>query len=324
MKQMSIAFSFTMLLVIAGSASALSEQSPQGSNSESKVYENSQRHLHLESPPISNAETPSNTSTKVSHETETQLNFDNFVDNEEEFNRANALASQILSNSKSWQEEANSMARILQTNVQEASDLIQDRHSTEQKQVSQITSRTETAYLLDSINDLISNGNLDLRPENNHNPNSSPIDGAAQNIAIFVSFSMPQQTLRSLIRDAGIANVPVYLRGFKDGSLTETARYAASFLSDGQTSKIDQEGFHGLLIDPRIYRIFQIEKVPTFVAFQGSLPECDTLNCRAPMPDHDRVAGNISLRSALELLSESGTHTSEQAENALIRLEGDL
>ncbi len=325
MKKISITFLFTFLFVIAGSVSALEEKNLQGNTSDSIVANGLERdrELHLVSPQHPNSEIPNSSSTSHIQATETQLNLEELVANEEIFNQANAFATQVLSNSKSWNEQANSLANILQKNIQEASKQLQDPHLIEQGHFSPRPSRTETVNILDSISELMSKRNLDVTPEAILKPRTRSIDSSTPNIAIFVSFSMPKQSLQTIIREARLARVPVYLRGFKNGSLTETARHAATIISNSRKNTDNQDVLNGLLIDPRAFKIFQIEQVPTFVAFQGSLADCDTLKCSVVMPEHDRVAGNISLRSALELLSKSGTPAAEHAKVATTRLEGE-
>ena len=48
--------------------------------------------------------------------------------------------------------------------------------------------------------------------------------GEKAQVYVFASLGMPDASLRPLIRDAARAGVPVLLRGFKSGSLAETAK----------------------------------------------------------------------------------------------------
>ncbi|MEM6415610.1 MAG: type-F conjugative transfer system pilin assembly protein TrbC [Pseudomonadota bacterium] len=145
---------------------------------------------------------------------------------------------------------------------------------------------------------------------------------ASVGIMVFASFSMDSQALRSLVVDAHHAGVPVMLRGFSEGSLAMTARRMRDLLGEIES----EEGLHaeflgGVVIDPRAYRIFNITDVPTFIALNGPLPDCDGLDCSAPPPPHDRLAGNMSLNAALSALASEGSEAPLQARAALTKLE---
>ncbi|MEM9375204.1 MAG: type-F conjugative transfer system pilin assembly protein TrbC [Pseudomonadota bacterium] len=137
-------------------------------------------------------------------------------------------------------------------------------------------------------------------------------------VLIFASFAMPEDALRALVLDAKSAEIPVVLRGFAGGSLTETARKMRNILGDDP----DNHALGGVLIDPRAFRVFDIVDVPVFVATDAPLPDCDGLDCSAPAPAHDRIAGNMSLTAALTALATEGDNAKDKAGAALDRLEG--
>ncbi|WP_051882320.1 type-F conjugative transfer system pilin assembly protein TrbC [Parvularcula oceani] len=145
----------------------------------------------------------------------------------------------------------------------------------------------------------------------------------AAGVIVFASFAMPENSLRALVRDAHAAGVPVFLRGFKDGSLGATAKAMRSLLGpDGtvQASATAGQPLGGVAIDPRAFRVFGVAHVPVFVATDHALPDCDGLDCSAPPPPHARIAGNMSLTAALEALAEEGTVGRDTARAALARL----
>lgn len=125
-------------------------------------------------------------------------------------------------------------------------------------------------------------------------------------LMVLVSFSMPEPSLKRLVLDAHQAGVPVLLRGFVGGSLTETAtRMRALF---GPEASEGAGPLGGVLIDPRAFRVFGVEAVPVFIATDAALPECDGLDCSGAPPAHDRIAGNMSLGAALQALDAEGTY----------------
>lgn len=141
--------------------------------------------------------------------------------------------------------------------------------------------------------------------------------GGEGGIYVLASLGMPEPSLRRLIEDAHRAGVPVVLRGFAGGSLAETARRIRSVIGDEADGILG-----GVVIDPRVFRVFGADEVPVFIATSMSLPECDGLDCSAPPPPHDRIAGNMSLEAALRALAEEGTDGGPGASAALDRLQG--
>lgn len=143
----------------------------------------------------------------------------------------------------------------------------------------------------------------------------------AMGVMVFASFSMPEPSLKALVVDAKNAGVPVVLRGFVDGSLEQTARRMANLLGHTDGPEATAQALGGVIIDPRAFRVFDVSHVPTFISTAHPLPECDGLNCTAPAPPHDRIAGNMSLQAALSGLAIEGTSAPSQANAALARLE---
>jgi conjugal transfer pilus assembly protein TrbC len=142
-------------------------------------------------------------------------------------------------------------------------------------------------------------------------------------VIVLASFSMPEASLRELVSDARRAGVPVMLRGFAEGSLSETAKRMRELLEGPVETRLQETGslLGGVVVDPRAFRIFAVEDVPVFIASAGPLPDCDGLSCTAPPPPHDRIAGNMSLGAALRALASEGTAAPQQAKAVLLRLE---
>ena len=53
-------------------------------------------------------------------------------------------------------------------------------------------------------------------------------------------------------------------------------------------------------IDPRLFRAFEVQAVPTYVAVSSDFDLCSGLNCRTAVPAHDRITGNVSVRYVLD------------------------
>ena len=326
MTRLILVFLYSLLCACTVSSSELTKETPR--KQETPLQPNNASGLSLDPSPESslhpNARPHSNTNLSDTRQIHPQPDFDQILANEEEFMEATALANRSRSYALEWNDEVKLLSEILHKNIYTTSEILKENLSSTNSQDSTTSRQAANANIIEAISDLVSEDHLSL------NPNDTPSDSAylrgsaSPNTAVFVSFSMPELALHALIRDARISGVPVYLRGFKDGSLAETARQARSILSDRRSSNQNEDALDGFLIDPRAFKVFQVDRVPTFVAYQGSMPDCDNLYCEVAIPKHDRVAGNISLQSALEILSISGTIAPEQAKMALTRLEGDL
>ena len=85
---------------------------------------------------------------------------------------------------------------------------------------------------------------------------------------VFISLSMPKETLKSLYQESDAQNITLVLRGLKENSFKKTAEYLKALEISVQ-------------IDPELFKKYQISKVPTFVCIKEN--EYHTIN------------GNISL-----------------------------
>lgn len=95
-----------------------------------------------------------------------------------------------------------------------------------------------------------------------------------ERIYIFISSSMPEQTIRNYIKDASEIgdNVYLILRGAIGGikQLTPTAIWANNLLKKNPLCEIDCEMYRTkILIDPFLYRKYNITKVPAVVYVKG-------------------------------------------------------
>jgi type-F conjugative transfer system pilin assembly protein TrbC len=111
--------------------------------------------------------------------------------------------------------------------------------------------------------------------------------------AIFVSFSMPEPSLKQIIADADYYRVPVVIRGLYKNSLKETANKIFAL------TKENNKG--GILINPGWFKKYAIKSVPAFLLTTS----------REDNSDGDLVYGNIPLKRALIIISEKGEYAKE-------------
>ena len=142
---------------------------------------------------------------------------------------------------------------------------------------------------------------------------TGPRSGSAE-ILIFTSLSAPAASWRQWAHDAATAGAPLVLRGVGEGGLPETAKRIGERLGGAEA---------GVAIDPRLFRLFSVERVPAVVVVPGGVPPCESRGCADdPAPPHDRIAGNIGLIAALEAVADEGSVGRDAARRYLERLRG--
>ncbi len=144
-------------------------------------------------------------------------------------------------------------------------------------------------------------------------------NGAAE-ILIFTSLSVPAASWRQWVHDAARTGAPLVLRGVGAGGLTETARRIGARLGSHAAGPGSKSGA-SVAIDPRLFRLFGIERVPAVVVVPGGVPPCESRGCSDDLPPpHDLIAGNIGLVAALEAVAAEGDVGREVSEAYLERL----
>ena len=138
---------------------------------------------------------------------------------------------------------------------------------------------------------------------------------ASAEVLIFTRLSVPATSWRQWAGDAARSGAPLVLRGVAPEGLPKTARAIRTRLGGHDV---------GIAIDPRLFRLFDIARVPAVVVVPGGVPPCRSRGCSDdPAPPHDRIAGNIGLVSALEAVAAEGEAGRAVAKAHLTRMRGD-
>lgn len=132
-----------------------------------------------------------------------------------------------------------------------------------------------------------------------HKPSAAaPARPATAEVLLFTSLAVPAASWRAAARGASRIGAPLVLRGVADGGLAGTARQVRARLGHANA---------GVAIDPRLFRLFGIARVPAVVVVPGGVPPCRSRGCADdPPPPFDRVSGNLSLAAALETVAAEG------------------
>lgn len=118
-------------------------------------------------------------------------------------------------------------------------------------------------------------------------------------VIIFVSFSMPEQSLKAWIEQAKLIKAPLVVRGLIDNSFKKTIQ------------KLKELG-GGVQLDPIAFKRFQIKSVPSVVILSSS--------AKAETPQYDLVAGDVPLEEVLKFVEKNGVKTKEQANHLLKKI----
>lgn len=126
------------------------------------------------------------------------------------------------------------------------------------------------------------------------------------NVLVFVSFSMPKESLRSYLSEARKIQSPLIIRGLINHSFRETTKAIMALLPDNKG---------GMLLDPTLFKRFNIKKVPAVVVIDKScLMDDKCIN-------YDVIYGNVTLAYALKKIEQQGDAQSALATDALAALE---
>ena len=160
-----------------------------------------------------------------------------------------------------------------------------------------------------------SSGTADPLPAERHAGElSGPRSGTAE-VLVFTSLSVPAASWRQWASEAAGIGVPLVLRGVGEGGLPATAKEIGKRLGGAEA---------GVAIDPRLFRLFGVTRVPAVVVVPGGVPPCRSRGCADdPAPPHDLVTGNIGLASALEAVADEGDSGRPIAQALLERLRGN-
>ena len=127
-------------------------------------------------------------------------------------------------------------------------------------------------------------------------------------LMIFISSSMPKNSLKEYSVQAKKTGAVLVLRGLINNSFKQTVSFIHSLNKEGTAA----------IIDPLAYRNFNVTQVPQIVVITDN-HGCKWGRC-AQTPLHDKIQGNISLEYALEQIADKGEFTKEEASRFLQRL----
>jgi len=129
-------------------------------------------------------------------------------------------------------------------------------------------------------------------------------------LLVFVSFSMPDASLKRLATDAAKTNAVLVFRGPKDGSLKTTLQAFEPLAKLGASA----------VIHPEAFTQNRVDAVPAYVLGTAAGEDCEGTSgsCREAL----RLAGDASLEYILERMAQASQPLASEAERRLTRLRG--
>ena len=184
-------------------------------------------------------------------------------------------------------------AQALSTNVRQRAEAL-----TEDTQAIQAQAQAHRAAYADSIKAIETDAVLDFDAMIAGQAAAEKASlGTAPRFIAFASLSMPPEALKALVHDMTRAGGVTVLRGFPQGNSEAFKKRLAAIWSS-------RDAAGSLGIDPRLFRAFSVQAVPTYVSVSSDFDLCAGFNCQTKLPPFDRIVGNVSLEYALEQFAQ--------------------
>jgi conjugal transfer pilus assembly protein TrbC len=113
-------------------------------------------------------------------------------------------------------------------------------------------------------------------------------------LLIFISSSIPKKTIIHLMQQGSVLGAIFVIRGLINNSYVKTYKYF--YQLKGQNTV-------GVMINPTLFKVFDINSVPTFALYQSSEDLMQTA-CNI-VPNYTKVTGEVSIEYALTQLKQS-------------------
>jgi len=101
---------------------------------------------------------------------------------------------------------------------------------------------------------------------------------------VFISLSMPKQSLLQLLQQSRELNAQVVLRGFVNDSHKTTTKVLQDLITIAK---------YGVIVDPELFNKYEVKQVPTFVIASSD-------------NHYDKLSGNISWSEAINIVKRRG------------------
>lgn len=161
---------------------------------------------------------------------------------------------------------------------------------------------------------------LDQAQSKNQPQQTAPMaQKSGPQLYVFVSFSMPEITLKRLLTQASQIEASLILRGLIDDDMGKTKTRIAQLLEADENGHTRIQG--GFAIDPTLFERFDIQQVPSFVLTDTPAPRCTDAGCEEV--SFARLSGDTTLEYALQTMRREAPAMSASAGELLSRIRGN-
>jgi len=129
---------------------------------------------------------------------------------------------------------------------------------------------------------------------------------------VLVSLSMPVEQIQNLIEEAYHIGAGIAVRGLIDDDFETTVN---------RLREIAGEYSGGLMIDPTLFRRFNVNTVPTFILPIDPIVPCTNDGC--PPSRHVKASGSATFDFFLRMVSRVGTDEEKAVASKYIKSKGD-
>ena len=144
-------------------------------------------------------------------------------------------------------------------------------------------------------------------------PGGNSANADVPELMVFVSFSLPRETLQRIVHQSERSGAVLVLRGLKGHSLTQTGEEIARLVGERNVT---------VLIHPPAFQQFQVRQVPSLVlARPGSAAKIDEEGC-APAASFIRIDGEVGQDYAPDLIERQAPAWADIARRHAARLAG--
>ena len=144
-------------------------------------------------------------------------------------------------------------------------------------------------------------------------PGGNSANADVPELMVFVSFSLPRETLQRIVHQSERSGAVLILRGLTGHSLTQTGEEIARLVGERNVT---------VLIHPPAFQQFQVRQVPSLVlARSGSAAKIDEDGC-APAASFIRIDGDVGQDYALDLIERQAPAWADIARRHAARLAG--
>ncbi|STX81263.1 putative conjugative transfer protein TrbC [Legionella busanensis] len=130
----------------------------------------------------------------------------------------------------------------------------------------------------------------------------------AEGAILFISFSMPEETILALADEARSYGIPVVIKGLIDSDFKKTLE---KIMALHEKAKETGRSFSGFSIDPVWFEQFEINTVPALVVTRR--PSWCLYQKACPNQPFDMVLGNAYIRKSLKVIADKGEQVPEVA-----------